>query len=213
MDEILHYLPGILLAHTAFLIAIMSPGPNVLAVIGTSMALGRPSGIALANGVALGSFFWAVMTAVGLSALLNAYASALIAIKIAGGLYLLWLSYKAFRAAASAHDLQAQKLAGATRSLVGYFLRGLTIQMTNPKAALAWIAIMSLGLQDNAPVWVVLTIVIGTAISSFILHYLYAVAFSTPPMLRLYSKARRWIQAALGAFFAFAGIRLLTSRL
>jgi threonine/homoserine/homoserine lactone efflux protein len=213
MAEILHYLPGILLAHTAFLIAIMSPGPNVLAVIGTSMALGRRSGIALANGVALGSFLWALMTAVGLSALLSVYASALIAIKIAGGLYLLWLSYKAFRAAASAHDLQTQQLAGEKRSPVGYFLRGLAIQMTNPKAALAWIAIMSLGLQDNAPVWVVLVIVIGTSVSSFILHYLYAVAFSTPPMLRFYSRARRWIQAALGAFFAFAGVRLLTSRL
>ena len=31
--------------------------------------------------------------------------------------------------------------------------------------------------------------------------------------LRLYSRGRRWIQCALGAFFAFAGVKLLTSRL
>jgi amino acid exporter len=31
-------------------------------------------------------------------------------------------------------------------------------------------------------------------------------------MVRLYSKARRGIQATLGALFAFAGIKLLTSR-
>ncbi|MEN3378944.1 MAG: hypothetical protein V7604_4299, partial [Hyphomicrobiales bacterium] len=47
---------------------------------------------------------------------------------------------------------------------------------------------------------------------SIVIHYLYAVAFSTSTMVRVYSKGRRWIQGALGAFFAFAGIRLLTSR-
>lgn len=40
---------------------------------------------------------------------------------------------------------------GSRPSQAGYFLRGLTIQMTNPKAVLAWIAIVSLGLQPEAP--------------------------------------------------------------
>jgi threonine/homoserine/homoserine lactone efflux protein len=31
-------------------------------------------------------------------------------------------------------------------------------------------------------------------------------------MVRVYARARRWIQAALGAFFAVAGVRLLTTR-
>lgn len=89
MDPVSLYLPGILLAYTAFLLSIMSPGPNVLAVMGTSMSQGRASGIALALGVAGGSFCWAVLTATGLSALLASYAIALTVIKIAGGLYLL----------------------------------------------------------------------------------------------------------------------------
>ncbi|MEP4314118.1 MAG: LysE family transporter, partial [Anderseniella sp.] len=85
-------------------------------------------------------------------------------------------------------------------------------QMTNPKAALAWIAIISLGLKQDAPMWVGLVIVAGTFILSIIIHTLYAVAFSTPIMVAIYSRARRYIQATLGAFFAFAGIKLLTSR-
>jgi threonine/homoserine/homoserine lactone efflux protein len=212
MDQITVYLPGILLAYSAFLLAIASPGPNVLAVIGTSMSVGRRSGIALALGVAAGSFVWALLAALGLSALLAAYAYAITLIKIAGGLYLLWLAYKAFRSAASAHDISATTLSGATRSPLGYATRGFTIQMTNPKAALAWIAIMSLGLHQDAPLWVALSIVIGTSVLSVVIHCVYALAFSTPVMVRFYSKARRWIQATLGAFFELAGIRLLTSR-
>ncbi|MGI9405651.1 MAG: LysE family translocator, partial [Hyphomicrobiaceae bacterium] len=141
MDQIATYLPGIMLAYTAFLLSIMSPGPNVLAIMGTSMSVGRSSGLALAMGVASGSFLWAMLTAMGLSALLASYAIALTAIKIVGGLFLLWLAYKSFRAATSAHDIEARELEGGQRSRSGYFFRGLTIQMTNPKAALAWIAI------------------------------------------------------------------------
>src|SRR5262249_32349751 len=146
----------------------------------------------------------------GLSALLASYAAALTVIKIAGGLYLLWLAFKAFRAAASAHAIATT--VDRQQSRRAYVLRGLAIQMTNPKAILAWIAIMSLGLQHVAPLWVVGWISIGTSILSLAIHYLYAVPFSPPAMLRLYGRARRAIQATLGVFFGFAGVKLLVSR-
>lgn len=212
MQDISLYLPGVLLAYAAFLLAIASPGPNVLAVMGTSMSVGRASGVSLAMGVAFGSFTWAVLTAFGLSAILASYASVLLVIKVFGGVYLLWLAYKAFKSAASAHDIEAKELAGGRRTSFGYFRRGYIIQMTNPKAALAWIAIISLGLQEGAPVWVALIIVVGTFFLSVIVHLLYALAFSTPVMVRVYGKARRFIQGILGTFFAIAGLKLLSNR-
>ena len=212
MQNLALYLPGILLAYSAFLLAIASPGPNILAVIGTSMSVNRASGIALAMGVATGSFTWALLTVLGLSAILAKLTAALLLIKFFGGLYLLWLAYKSFKSAASRHDIEAKELAGGRRTLFGYFQRGYIVQMTNPKAALAWIAIISLGLQEGAPHWVGAVIVLGTFALSIIIHLLYAVAFSTPIMVRIYGKARRVIQATLGAFFALAGLRLLTSR-
>lgn len=112
MQDFSTYLPGILLAYSAFLLAIASPGPNILAVIGTSMSVSRQSGISLALGVASGSFTWALLTVFGLSAILATYASALLLIKIFGGLYLLWLAYKSFKSAASKHDIEAKELAG-----------------------------------------------------------------------------------------------------
>jgi len=212
MQHISPYLSGIVLAYSAFFLAIASPGPNVLAVIGTSMSVGRSYGIALALGVAAGSFLWALLTTFGLTALIASFGPALTAIKLAGGAYLLWLSYKSFRAAASRHEIAPTTLGGIA-SARAYFARGLAVQMTNPKAALAWIAIISLGLQDDAPWWVGDALVGGTSLLSVVIHYLYAVAFSSAPMVRLYSRARRSIQGALGVFFAVAGFRLLASRL
>lgn len=83
MDNFSVYLPGILMAYSAFLLGIASPGPNVLAVIGTSMGVGRGPAMALALGIATGSFCWATLAVLRLTALLSTYASALMVIKSA----------------------------------------------------------------------------------------------------------------------------------
>lgn len=212
METISLYLPGILLAYSACLLGLMSPGPNILAVMGTSMSVDRKSGMALAMGVAAGSFCWAVITASGLSALIVAYGSALLVIKIAGGLYLLWLAYKSFRSAMSSHDIEAKAMSGDDQRLRRYFSRGFIVQMTNPKAAFAWIAIIALGMGTGAPVWVAAVIVAGTTFLSISIHAVYAIAFSTAPMIHMYARGRRWIQGGMGAFFTVAGFKLLTSR-
>ena len=213
MHDIAFYLPNLTLAFGAFLLGMMSPGPNVLSIMGTSMSLGRKPGCALAFGIATGSVAWALLTVAGLSMLLATYAEALIVIKISGGCYLLWLAFKAFLAAGRSHAIDARGLAGRTQGPLGHYLQGLAIQMTNPKAALSWIAVVSLGLQGRAPLWVDVTLVLGTGVLPLLLHWLYAVAFSAKAMVRLYGRARRSIQTAFGCFFCFAGVKLLTGRL
>ncbi|KJF70116.1 LysE family translocator [Agrobacterium arsenijevicii] len=207
----MEHFPEIGLAFGAFALGMFSPGPNILSVIGTSMTVSRKAGLALAMGISAGSFCWASMTAIGLTALIAAYASVLTLIKIVGGLYLLWLAFKAFRSAASTEPTVGSS-GLASGSLHTFFLRGLTIQMTNPKAALTWIAIMSLGLVHSAPASTALIVVIGTTTLSVVGHAAYAIAFSTKRVVALYNRVRRWIDAALGVFFTVAGVKLLTSR-
>ncbi len=211
MDSVAFYLPGILLAYGVAAVNFLSPGPNILAIMATSMSEGRRQGQALAWGVASGSTFWATLTWGGLMTLIAAYAAVLVAVKIAGGLYLLWLAFNAFRSAAQAEEPKARTFAG-DKSSRAFFLRGVTIQITNPKAALAWIATMSLGLEADAPLWVGLSIVVGTIMISIAGHQFYALAFSTQPIIAAYRRARRWIQAGIGTFFCFASYKVLTSK-
>jgi threonine/homoserine/homoserine lactone efflux protein len=81
--------------------------------------------------------FWVLLIVAGLSAVLSAYAWVLTMIKIAGGFYLLWLAYKAFKSAAAKHDMEAHVISVKDSKPLTYFLRGLAIQITNPKAALS----------------------------------------------------------------------------
>jgi amino acid exporter len=58
-------------------------------------------------------------------------------------------------------------------------LRGLTIQIINPKAAPHGIAIVEIGLGPDAPLWVDATLVISTIVLSMLGHLAHAVTFST----------------------------------
>ncbi|MDF1717676.1 MAG: LysE family translocator [Antarcticimicrobium sp.] len=200
------HLASLALALGIFSLGFISIGPNILAIIGTSMERGRAQGKRLAMGVAVGSGLWATLTVGGLTALITAYAEAVTVLKVFGAGYLLWLAYKAFRSAARPEgDIAARAARGGN-----LFLRGLTVQMTNPKAALQWIAIVGIGLGPEAPLWTGLALIAIATSLSLAGHLAYAVTFSTQPVIVFYRRARRWIDAGLGLFFTFAAFKLAT---
>src|SRR5262245_5284150 len=107
---------NLLLAYTAYLVGTASPGPSNLATISTAAHHGRKAALAFALGVMSGSMFWATVAALGVSAALVAWSQFIIAVKIFGGLYLLWLAFKSGRTALSHVDV-ATPTTPRTRSL------------------------------------------------------------------------------------------------
>jgi amino acid exporter len=200
------HLSGLFLAIGIFSVGFAVIGPNILAIIGTSMKRGRHHGMALALGVGVGSGIWATLTVSGMTALMSAYAEVMTVLRVFGVIYLLWLAFKAFRAAATV-DVEIDVKALASGNL---FLRGLAIQMTNPKAALQWIAIVSIVLGHNAPLWVGAALVASATTLSIAGHLAYAVTFSTRPVIAFYARARRWIEGVFGVFFTFAAFKIAT---
>lgn len=197
---------SLVLALGILAVGFISIGPNILAIIGTSMERGRKDGTRLALGVGLGSGIWATLTVAGLTTLITAYAGIVTLLKLFGAAYLTWLAYKAFRAAAARGETAKPKSARGKN----LFLQGVAIQMTNPKAALHWIAIVGLGLGADAPLWAGITLIICATMISVCGHLAYAITFSTQPVVLFYRRFRRWIESALGVFFAFAAYKVAT---
>lgn len=205
------HISGILLAYSVLAVAVLSPGPAVLAIIGTSMERGRKAGACLTLGVICGSALWGTAAALGISAILVTYANVLVIIKILGGMYLLWLAYKSLRSAMS-KDQSITELTTKTGTSFQMWRTGFIIHLTNPKAIIGWISMIALGVTPQSPAWVSFVIVVGGVTLSFIGHMGYAFIFSTKSMSSLYLKAKRPIAFILSVFFGFAGIKLLTSR-
>ena len=86
------------------------------------------------------------------------------------------------------------------------------MHLTNPKAILGWIAIMTLGLGPNTPEVVILVLLAGCAVISLSFNCGYALLFSTDAMVRGYRRVRRSIESVFAVVFAIAGLKLLTAR-
>ena len=211
MEDQSFYVQGILLTYIAFLFLVASPGPNVLCLMGTSMSVGRMAGIWYALGISTGTFTWAAMSVFGISALLTTYSTALYALKIVGGVYLIWLSFNAFRSSFSKQDIHASSLKNDQRFSY-YFRTAYVVNMSKPKAGFGWVAIVSLSYSHESPIWVGFSVVLGTVLISIAVCSLYAILFSTPIMVNAYKRARRLIQGFMGLFLGVTGYKLLTTR-
>jgi threonine/homoserine/homoserine lactone efflux protein len=80
-------------------LVIMTPGQDTALTIRNTLSGGRRAGIATALGVAVGQLGWTIAATVGLTALLVASEPAFVAVRVAGGLYLVWLGLGSLRAA------------------------------------------------------------------------------------------------------------------
>lgn len=209
LDELIRNLPGLMLVYSAFILAVASPGPSNLQIMATSMERGRAAGSTLALGVTAGSLTWGILAAIGVTGLIVAHPGALYAIKIVGGLYLLFLAWRSARSAMRAEMPPVKLVASGRRT----FLRGYLMHITNPKAILSWTAIIALALRPDAPPVVLYAIIIGCMLISLAINQFYAVLFSTASMIAGYRRIRRRAEACLAAFFTFASFKLLTSQL
>ncbi len=197
---------NLLLAYTAYFIGTASPGPSNLAIMSIAANRGRKAALAFALGVISGSMFWATVAAVGISAVLVAYSHFIVAVKIFGGLYLLWLAFKSGRTALASTVAPASK-AGRPETLRNLYLRGALLHLTNPKAILVWVSIVALSSSNSGPA--LGAVIPGCAVIGCLVFSGYAVLFSMDSARRLYVRTRRALEGSLAVVFGIAGIRLL----
>ncbi len=197
----------------AFFIVAVSPGPATLAVSTVSAACGRKSGMIFGAGLAFGLAFWGLVAATGLGAILQASTHLLIVLKVSGGIYLLWLAYGSARSAMREEPEKPGLDSHIRSSEKRLFAKGLALNLSNPKAVVAWMAALSVGLGADDGLVGVVVATLGCALIGLLIYAAYAVAFSISVVMKGYVKFRRWIDGVVSALFAIAGIALIRSAL
>jgi len=130
------------------LILNITPGPDMAFTLASASRGGAKTGVAAATGVGVGSLVWAALTAGGLAALLAASEAAFAIIRTVGGIYLLYLAWRAFR---MRHDYEAVEGAGG---FVAAFRSGVITNLFNPKVGLFYLAFLpSFTNAAIGPVW------------------------------------------------------------
>jgi threonine efflux protein len=189
-------------------LAQVSPGPNLIAVSSAALGSGRTPGLATAAGVATGVFVWAILFAFGIGTLLDSFPWTITGMRFLGGGYLVYLGLRALRSAFLAPTEGPVPEWTKTRVPAGY-RRGLLVVMTNPKAALMWIAISMYLASSGISVLQFLAVGLGASASAMIVYGTYALLFSTGVVMRAYARFFRIIEGAFGLLFGAVGAKLV----
>jgi amino acid exporter len=190
-----------------FALTFLSPGPNLLIVVQSSLSGGRAAGIAAGMGVATGDGIYAGLGLFGMSALITQGGALFQGLKIIGGIYLIWFGARLVLAKGTT-GLSSKEMAAAA-TLRGYFMRGLVTDLANPQTVLFFASIFAVTLTPDTPAWVKTVSWIGIVATSMLWRSLLSVALSHDRVRRIYELAQvpmeRLVGVALGAF----GARLL----
>ena len=208
--------PGLIAFLATFALAVMSPGPNFAFLLRIGLGHGRRAALRTVLGIAVGEAVWGAAAVFGAAALALRYPAIGAAIRWGGGLYLLWLAALALRSAWRGGDDEtaaagADADAATGRAGRGGFAAGLALMLLNAKAGFFWVSVTGLLLGPHASPATGLIVVAAAVVLSLLWHSLLAVAFSGGPAVRLYRRARRRIEGALGAALAALGIKILAA--
>jgi threonine/homoserine/homoserine lactone efflux protein len=190
-----------------------TPGADMALFLSRTLGGGRAQGFAAQAGANAGLVVHTFAAALGLSALLAASTEAYQAVKLAGALYLLWLSYRAIRHG-TALKLMAERGQGGLR---GAFLNGLLINLTNPKIVLFFVTFLPqfIDARDahaSAKLFllglgfIAITTVVNAAVILIAARFV-AAARRSPRVLRLFDYAFAALMSAFAARLAWSETR------
>ena len=204
MEGLIPFL-GILAALT---VGAISPGPSFVFVSRTSLALSRPDGLAAALGMGVGGVIFAGLALFGLQAVLAQVAWLYAGLRLAGGLYLIYLAVRLWRAAA-APLIVADRAERRLPSLMRSFSLGVATQLSNPKAAIVYGSIFAALLPPAPPAWIFVALPPAVMLIESGWYTIVAATFSANGPRAAYLRGKRWIDRAAGGVMGVLGLRLL----
>jgi threonine/homoserine/homoserine lactone efflux protein len=188
----------------------LAPGPDNLMVLSLGMARGRQAGVAFGLGCALGCLNHTLLAALGVSALIAASPLAFTVLRIAGGLYLVWLGVQAIRNARP-----ASVAAAMSEPPIKLLVKGLIANAINPKVILFFLAFLPQFVdpgRGNAGWQIVQLGLLFTFETVLIFGAIGWFAGNLGERLARHPAVGTWLDRTAGGIFVALGLRLLVAR-
>ena len=146
----------------AAIVVALAPGPDNLFVLAQSATYGAKAGICIICGLCTGILVQTSLLVLGVSALIAASSKAFFVIQCLGAAYLLYLAYKSFQVRAGMVKLDAGGESAQSKdlSLKRLYLRGIIMNLTNPKAILFALSFIPPAVKMDSPLSPTLQMVI-----------------------------------------------------
>ncbi len=187
----------------------LTPGPAVLFVVSHGLGQGFRSSVAANLGILSGNLIWFTLSAAGLSALILAWPRAFEVLRWCGVAYLCVIGLRSIAGHASALRVDSERTPERFRRV---WLRGIVLQLANPKALLFFSALLPQFVQPQNPIVLQMLIL---AVTSVVLEFWilagYGLLADGASHLATQPNVARWADRCAGALLIIAA--LLTARM
>ena len=204
-----------------YLAALIIPGPNLLLLTHTAASASRSAALGVAFGIATGTLLWVTIAVFGVQKIFDAAPMLQISLRIAGGVYLLYLAYGLLRSLWADRNVSATRTTDVENDVktalevlpesgqFANYRRGLLTNLTNPKSFAFWTSVAVVSIDAKASLSVHLAAVLMVATMALVWHIGLAYLFSTPSAQRAYLRAKPILSLVTGVVMGAFGTRLL----
>ena len=185
----------------------LAPGPDNIFVLTQSALYGKRSGILITLGLCTGLVFHTCLVAFGVATIIQTSDWALSALKVIGALYLVYLAWQMLNS-------QTQELSGkdVVLSDTNLYLRGIVMNVTNPKVSIFFLAFLPQFASSNygavTPQIILLGAIFGV-VSLFIFSGISILASKLGDWLQRKPNAQVYLSRTTALIFVVLAFNLL----
>lgn len=183
-----------------------SPGPSLMVILSITASNGRKAGFFSSFGHGLGVFIYALLSATGLSIILNTYSQLLILVQFLGALFLLYIGIRTMRSLFLTTADSSKVL--SNNMIPNRFIDGFLIAIFNPKIAAFFLSLFSQFLIVGQTFVIHLGMALLAGTIDTIAYLAMVTLASTSIMLKFLSTYKKSVEASFGLLLIMLSISL-----
>lgn len=188
-------------------LCMLSPGPDMVLVMHSTLMGDRQRGMLTSAGILTGNLVHITYCAVGVGYVVAHSVVAYGVLKAAGATYLIFLGASGLRAAVRPPDAPEALSPPTGRDRAAY-VRGLTNNLLNPKGALFYLGVFTQVITPATPIHTELVLVAAMIATSALFWVAFVYTLHLPVIRRTLGRFRRSVEAMFGAVLLMLGLRI-----
>ncbi|TGA69154.1 lysine transporter LysE [Aliivibrio fischeri] len=205
----------LVLLHVAliWMLAVATPGANVLLTINIALNYDRKIAVFSAFGVSCATLLWSFFGGSGLVILFSHFPQLFGLMKVVGGSYLLYLGMRQIYLTRRIKRLGElteinQTISPSKRQV---FISAFITSILNPKTGFFVVSLFSVSMPENMSATMILAIMLTMASITLSWHLFLATAFSHESAKSVYARISGVMDYVTGGLFTIFGIKVMTS--
>jgi RhtB (resistance to homoserine/threonine) family protein len=201
------FLSGWLTVLGVGLVAVITPGPDFVLTLRSSLTYSRQAGIYTAVGIGAGNLIHAAYSLIGIGTIVSQSLLLFNLLKWLGAAYLIYVGIKSLRATPSTARISAA-VSNRHISRKAAFRVGFLGNLLNPKATLFFLALFTQIVQPSTPIWAQAAYGATIAVLALIWFMLVALWISHGRIKTWLEAWSHWLERLTGGVLIAFGLRL-----